>query len=142
MVKENPEAYKGMEVVWGGKILKVVNKKKGTLLEVLEFPLGNDNRPLDSDISQGRFIVSLKDFIDPAIYQEGRELTVQAAVAGVKDLPLGEITYKYVLLKGARLKLWKKRPQVIRVYHTGDALWGVRPAGSGAYWYWGPYYWW
>ena len=142
LVKQNPEAYKGMDVLWGGKILKVVNKEKGTLLEVLEQPLGHDNRPLDSDSSEGRFIVSVKDFIDPAIYQEGRELTAKGAVAGVKDLPLGEITYKYVLVKGAELKLWKKRPQVIRVYHTGDAFYGPRPAGPGAYWYWGPYYWW
>ena len=63
-------------------------------------------------------------------------------VHGVEDLPLGEIKYKYVLLRGKEIKLWEKRPQeAVRVYQT--PVWGFSGGmGPYPYWYAGPYLWW
>jgi len=34
-VVKNPDAYKGKMVLWGGEVLRAVNKKEGTMIEVL-----------------------------------------------------------------------------------------------------------
>jgi CBS domain containing-hemolysin-like protein len=67
---------------------------------------------------------------------------VVGVVHGVGDLPLGEIKYKYVLLRGKEIKLWEKRPQeAVRVYQT--PVWGFSGGmGPYPYWYAGPYLWW
>ncbi len=78
-------------------------------------------------------------FLDPEIYKIGRDLTVVGRVAGVETLPLGEITYTYVLLRGEEVNLWPPRPQVIRYEGFGPVFsYGVGPG----YWYNAPYMWW
>ncbi|NIR17244.1 MAG: hypothetical protein GWN86_26345, partial [Desulfobacterales bacterium] len=37
-VLQDPEAYKGKMVLWGGVIIKAENQKEGTLIEVLQKP--------------------------------------------------------------------------------------------------------
>ena len=115
-VIKNPEDYKGKTVLWGGKIMRAVNKKEGTLIEVLQLPLDRSDRPKDVDASEGRFLV-LQDYLDVAIYRQGREISVIGEVQGVKTLPLGEIEYVYPFLKARTIHLWEIRPETIKVYH-------------------------
>ena len=141
-VRENPQAYMGKTVLWGGRIIRSINRKKGTIIEVLELPLDDGNRPMISDNSHGRFIVTMNGYLETALYAQGREVTVVGVVHGVEELPLGEIKYKYVLLRGKEIKLWEKRPQeAVRVYQT--PVWGFSGGmGPYPYWYAGPYLWW
>ena len=141
--RDNPDQAKGKMVLWGGRIIRTVNKKKGTLIEVLQIPLDSQDRPKDSYKSSGRFIVAMKGFFDPEIYHKNRDVTVVGQVVGVEKLPVGEIKYRYVLLRGKEVKLWDKRPNVVHVYPS-DGFWGpMGPVGPGLnpYWY-GPYPWW
>ena len=46
-------------------------------------------------------------FLDSAIYQRGRELSVIAEVVGQKELPLDEIMYSYPLLAIKEVYLWE-----------------------------------
>jgi outer membrane lipoprotein len=140
--RDNPAQAKGKTVLWGGRIIRTVNRSKGTLIEVLQLPLDDQDRPETGYNSSGRFIVAMRGFLDPEIYHKNREVTVVGSVVGVELLPVGEIKYKYVLLRGKEVKLWDKRPNVIRVYPAGG-FWGPAPLpGPYPYWYYGPYPWW
>ncbi len=136
-VVKNPEAYKGRTVLWGGKIMRVVNKKEGTLIEVLQLPLDINDRPKDVDTSQGRFLALQPGYLDVAIYRPGREVTIVGKVQAIKKLPLGEIEYSYPFLKVKGIHLWKTRPESIRVYPE----YPLYPYWYGPPCYWG-YPWW
>ena len=116
-VVKSPEAYKGRTVLWGGRILRAVNKKGGTMIEILQLPLDSSDRPKDVDTSGGRFLVMYPGYLDVAIYRPGREITVAGKVQGIRKLPLGEIEYDYPLLKASKIHLWKVRPETIEVHH-------------------------
>lgn len=139
-VKQNQAAHMDQVVLWGGLVIKTINKKRGTLIEVLQLPLDYQERPKQVHDSQGRFIVSMNGFLDPEIYKHGKEITVVGRVAGVETLPLGEINYTYVLLRGEEVHLWPPRPVTLKYEGFGPPvfIYGVGPA----YWYNAPYYWW
>jgi outer membrane lipoprotein len=142
-VREHPQALKGKMVLWGGRIIRTVNKPQGTLIEVLQLALDYQDRPKTGYDSEGRFIVAMPGFLDPEIYHKNREVTVVGQVQGVERLPVGEVQYDYVLLRGKQAKLWPRRPEVMWGYPppgTLDPLWG--PVGPGPYWFYGPYRWW
>lgn len=139
-VVQNPDAYKGQIVLWGGIIVKTINKKKGSLIEIVQLPLDSSGRPKDVDKTQGRFIVAIKEFMDPAIYAQGRDISVAGEVAGVEDLPIGELKYTYALLRAKTIKLWPKRPVNVKLDSMPYPYYpGVAP---NMYWYTAPYRWW
>lgn len=56
-VFQNPEAYKGKIVIWGGEIIETINQKDGTtLIVVLQRPLKNVsfNAPKEDSLSSRR----------------------------------------------------------------------------------------
>jgi len=116
-VQENPIIYEGKIVMWGGRILKGINKKEGTLLEILALPLDKDGRPKLVDESKGRFLVLHKGYLDIAIYNQGREITVIGEIEGIKKLPLGEIKYPYPFLIAKKIHLWPLRRRAVDIYH-------------------------
>lgn len=140
-VRDKPAAYLGKSVLWGGRIIRTVNKPRGTLIEVLQLPLDARERPENTYNSAGRFIVSMVGFLDPEIYHKGREVTAVGRITGVELLPLGEVKYNYVLLRGQEVKLWDQRPTYIRTY-PASPFWGPWPGATYPYWYYGPYRWW
>jgi len=135
-VVKDPDLCKGKMVLWGGVILRAVNKKEGTMIEVLQLPLDRSDRPKDVDTSGGRFLVMYPGFLDVAIYRPGREITVVGKIQGIRKLPLGEIEYKYPLLRAEKIHLWKIRPEEIKVYHEYPPYPCWYP-----YWWWCPYCW-
>ncbi|MEW5913017.1 MAG: Slp family lipoprotein [Thermodesulfobacteriota bacterium] len=139
-VRQAPAAHQDQTVLWGGRIIRAVNKPNGTLIEVLALPLDAQDRPQNSYDSPGRFIVSMAGFLDPEIYHHGREVTVVGRIVGVQALPVGEVNYDYVLLRGREVKLWDRRPEYQRLYPA--PFWGPLPGAVYPYWYYRPYYWW
>jgi len=101
----DPEAHKGAVVLLGGMIVSSKNANEGTYLEVLQKPLDRRGRPRDVDESLGRFIVLYPGYLDSAIYSPGKSISVAGEVLGVEKRPLGDIEYRYVLLKSIELKL-------------------------------------
>jgi len=106
-LKKEPEKYKGASVMLGGMIVGSKNTKEGTLIEILQKPLDTEGRPLQTDSTEGRFLIQSVAFLDPAVYHEGRLITVVAEVIGRKELPLDDIIYAYPLLKVQDLHLWE-----------------------------------
>jgi outer membrane lipoprotein len=125
-----PEAFRGRTMILGGEILQVTPKPSGTEVEVLERPLGQRDRPERTDASQGRFLVMMEGFLDPAVYRAGREVTVVGDVEGVTARPIGEVTYTFPVLRGRYLYLWPMREPVVYEPVWPYPYWGDR------WWYW------
>lgn len=139
VVQQGPDRYLGKTVLWGGVIVEVTNRQNETELKVAQTELDIEKRPKDLDRSGGRFIVRYAGFLDPAIFQAGREITVAGEVAGKEFLPLGRTQYSYPVLMAKEIHLWEKR-EMIRPYYPyyWDPFWG--PYGYPYRWY-RPYPW-
>lgn len=107
-VQNDPEAFVGKTVRWGGSILNVANKKDTTEIQLLSRPLSAAARPLDKP-GNGRFMVEVPGFVDPAEYPVGRDLTVVGSVNRIEEKAVGEYPYRYPVLVGATLHLWPER---------------------------------
>jgi len=114
VVLKDSEAYKGKNVLWSGVIISSVNLKEGTMLEVLQKPADMQGKPKDVDESEGRFLALYPGYLDVAIYNGGRKVTVAGEVQGKKIQHLGEIDYTYPLISAKEIHLWplKKNERV------------------------------
>ena len=86
----------------GGDIIETENFPDKTLIIILQRPLDSKEKPSGEDKSKGRFIVSVPEFLDPAIYGQGRQITV----AGKEVRALDEIEYTYPIIDRRELYLW------------------------------------
>lgn len=130
-VFQNPDAYVGGFVLWGGSIIKTTNLKNGTEVIVLQEPLGREDRPESARYSHGRFIAMSPIFLDPAQFKRGRKITLAGQIAGKKTLPLGEISYTYPVVTVKQMYLWKRHHDNYYVYPYDYWDWE---------WGWGPYW--
>jgi outer membrane lipoprotein len=106
-LKKDPEKYAGAWLMLAGVIVASKNTKEGAFIEILQKPMDRDGRPLDTDVSEGRFLVQSGQFLDSAVYYRGKEISVIAEVVGRKELPLDEIMYAYPLLVIKEVYLWE-----------------------------------
>jgi outer membrane lipoprotein len=105
-VFQNPEAYKGKIVIWGGDVVETINQKDGTtLIVVLQRPLDWQEEP-EFNRSEGRFIILVPGYVDPYVFRRGRRITVAGEIQGRKVMRLGELEYPYPLLLSKQLYLW------------------------------------
>jgi outer membrane lipoprotein len=134
MVLEDPAAYKGSVVIWGGTIIRTVdNRQAGSDVFVLQSPLGSTDKPEAADYSQGRFIGVSPSFLDPLVYSKGRKITVAGVVAGKREVAEGGRTYAYPVVTVEQLYLW---PRYVPYYYGGPYYYDW----YAPYWY-GPYFW-
>ena len=136
IVVKDPEDYKSKTVLWSGVIVSCVNLKEGTMVEVLQKPADREKKPKDVDKSEGRFIALKPDYLDVAIYRQGRKVTVAGEVKGKKIQRLGEIDYTYPLISAKEIHLWpvEKEEKVYYPYPCWHYPWRY-------YTYWHPYWW-
>ncbi|MGE5809539.1 MAG: Slp family lipoprotein [Nitrospirota bacterium] len=103
----DPGKFNGSWVMLGGVIVSSRNAKEGTYLEILQKPLESDGRPVDTDATEGRFLVRTEEYLDSAVYHRGRLITIVGEVAGEETMPLDETTYRYPVLASKSMHLWK-----------------------------------
>lgn len=125
----DPEAYKDRIVILGGELLQVENTQDGTLLEVLQRPLGPYERPLLGDRTDGRYMALCSRYLDAEVYQKGREITLAGRVLGKHQGRIGQMAYTYPLISCLELHLWTQAETV--------------PYGYDPYpwWRWDPWLW-
>lgn len=128
-IAARPQMATGKQVLWGGVIIKTVNLKDRTQIEVLAYPLGFDERPKIDAVPLGRFILEKDGFLEPANYASQRQITVVGAVAGTLSGQVGESDYNYPLINARQLTLW---PEYRR--DTGSNIYFGIGAGSGGSW--------
>ncbi len=134
-VLKDPDIYKGKTILWSGVIISSVNRKEGTMIEVLQKPANMGGKPKDVDESEGRFLALNPGYLDVAIYSQGRKVTVGGEVQGKKIQRLGEIEYSYPLIRVKEIHLWPVEKKD-RVYYPYP-YWHY-PCWYGPYWY--PYW--
>ncbi|MCK8602972.1 Slp family lipoprotein [Desulfoferrobacter suflitae] len=139
-VLENPEGYLGQMVIWGGIIIETVNEPGYTLIKVLQTPLEIGQMPGNGDYSQGRFIARATGYLDGAVYEKGRKVTVAGRITGKEVLPLSGIEYTYPVVSVAQIHLWPPAPAYNAPYYYRPYFWGWGWYGSclSRPWGWGP----
>ena len=114
---KHSDAHKGRVVIVGGYILETVNETDGSRITVLQAPLDSQNRPKSSDLSEGRFMVSSSEFLDPAVYSKERRITIGGKVSGIQERQLGNLTYVYPVIEVMEIHLWSKEGAYIGPYY-------------------------
>jgi len=118
-LQKTPDTYKGEVVMLGGRIIETKASSPLSEITVLQLAIDTSGRPINSDKSEGRFIVQSKQFLDPAVYQKDLLLTVVGTLNGSKVLPIGDLEYTYPVLELIEIKLWPKGMQTQPMIHFG-----------------------
>ena len=107
-LRQAPDQHVGARVILGGEILATTPQPGQTIIEVLGRRLRGGQVPEWSDRSDGRFLVRSTQFLDPAVYAQGRQITVLGTVTGSEERKLGDLAYRYPLLAAERIVLWPR----------------------------------
>jgi outer membrane lipoprotein len=119
-VSKDPDRFKGKIVLWGGVIIGIHNTREASWLELLQEPLGGNDRPIQGALSEGRFLIRHEDFLDPAIYVRGREMTIAGEVVGGKNRSIDGVEYHFPVVESKQMVLWS--PQTDSNFHIGIGL--------------------
>ncbi len=116
-VLDNPDAFKGATVIWGGVIYKTSVSPASTGIIIIATPLDRWERPMGRGHVRGRFIARTSRYLDPQIYRAGRRITVAGEIIGQKKSPLNEVEeYIYPVISIRELHLWKLTPHYPSYY--------------------------
>lgn len=129
----------GQRVRWGGNIVTVEPAKNETCLEVVSRPLDSSARPQETDRTAGRFIACVRGFYDPAVYAQGREVTIIGTLQSAIVRKVGEYDYRFPRVSADAVHLWPMRERYERwpPYYYADPFW----YGPWPYWHRYPYWW-
>ena len=110
-VLQNPDAYQGRMVLWGGEIIQVMPQNGTTGFKVSQMPLSWREKPIGTSASERKFLVLVKEFVDLSVFQNGKKITVAGEIEGVarkgKIRSLSETDYEYPLILSKEIHLWK-----------------------------------
>ncbi len=125
-VQQNPSAYAGSIVIWGGIIISTATRTGETEITALETPLGSGEKPENSEYTGGRFIAVTPQFLDPVVYAKGRKITVAGQLSGASSRPLAKSmrSYSYPVISIRQIHLWS-----IPEYSPPDYWWYGPPYG-------------
>lgn len=82
VVIENPKAYIGSVVLWGGVIEQFIPGPEGTRLIVRECPVDNDGRP-QTEATYGEFVAHTPDYLSPRTFRKGMAIALAEMIDGV-----------------------------------------------------------
>lgn len=104
--QKNFSTHRGKTVRWGGVLLEVKNKETGTTLQVLGYPLTYNGRPDVTAVAEGRFIFETAEFLDPAVYAKGRELTATGRLIELSERQIGGKSLALPVIEIQQIYLW------------------------------------
>jgi outer membrane lipoprotein len=106
-IAADPAGARGKTVLLGGTIVQTVPKPGLTEIDVVQKSLDSSGAPRLTDRSEGRFLVVSEQFLDPAVYSPGRDITVAGEVLDPQTHRIGEIDYRYPVIHAIELRLWR-----------------------------------
>ncbi|HTG00514.1 MAG TPA: Slp family lipoprotein [Nitrospirota bacterium] len=106
-IRTAPDSFKGAWILLGGVIVSVRNGKEETQIEVLQKPTDGSGRPLDTDVTEGRFLLVTNQYLDAAVFQPGRLIGAIGEVSGHRSMAIDDIMYSYPVLNIKALHLWQ-----------------------------------
>ncbi|KAA0070316.1 Slp family lipoprotein [Rhodanobacter sp. T12-5] len=105
-VAQTPERFAGGDVIWGGRIVQVINLADHSEIELLAYPLDSSQRPKANDSGNGRFIALLPGYAEPLDYPAGAMMTVSGKLNGSRAGKVGEADYVFPLVSAAQSHVW------------------------------------
>lgn len=133
-LKRNVEKHAGKTFILGGYILETRNLEDESRLLVLQTPLGLRDEPKDRDLSEGRFMVICDGFLDPAVYEKDRKITVAGELLGTEKTEINEYEYLLPAINCRQIHLWQEHREIQQYYHDPFYPW------PGPYYPYRPYY--
>ncbi len=121
-VVDNPSAYTGAFILWGGTIQGNQPIPGGTELMVEEAPLSPRERP-DLQITQGMFIAKISEYLNPDTFGQGRVVTLAGQLIGEEKRTVGVEEYTFPVVAIRQIHLWKEKI-VVRPQHAYGLNWG------------------
>jgi len=119
-LRQAPERHIDKHLFLAGEIAAARNTNDGGELEIIQFPSDEQGKITDRDKSGGRFIAKASDFLEPAVYRNGLQVTLVGKVLGKKTMQLDSVDYTYPVLAVHEIYLWKteelRRPPM---FHFG-----------------------
>lgn len=104
-----PDQHHGQVAMLGGRIVETAPSATGTEITVLQLPLGTSDKPSLDKPSEGRFLISTTEFLDPAAYPKLTLITVVGEITGQTVRPVGEYPYTLPVLQPIEIKQWTSR---------------------------------
>lgn len=126
-VRSDAQRFVGTHARWGGTIAEVDNQASETWVEIVARELDRSGQPRMTDRSAGRFIAVIDGFLDPALYAEGREITVSGVIEDEVTRKIGDYDYTFPLVRVNDYLLWPQRLE-------------PDPRDYPPYWYYDPWY--
>ncbi|WP_139063955.1 Slp family lipoprotein [Thiorhodospira sibirica] len=96
----------GQRILWGGAIIEVRNLHQSSEIELMAFPLDQQQRPQTHKAAQGRFLAHWPAYLEAMDYAPGRLLTVTGTLIDITTGPIGAATYHYPNVQIEQLHLW------------------------------------
>jgi len=124
-VHRQADAYISQKIRWGGVILQTENKHEASWLTIIAYPLDDDGRPQESDLSLGRFIAIANEFIEPLVYSRNREITVTGTLIRIENHKVGEFLYEYPVIQIDHYYLWPAKLEPTAI--DNRPYWGYDP---------------
>jgi outer membrane lipoprotein len=103
-----PIAHSGARVVWGGVIITTRNQADHTEIEILSYPLDDDQRPDTSRSEQGRFLARYDRYLEGVDYAPGRHVTVSGTMERTLEGMVGAAPYTFPLILADDVYLWPR----------------------------------
>jgi len=121
-VADNPSAYVGNTVIWGGIIQQVRGTSDGTEIQIAQSPLNRDESP-DLESTGGEFIAITGEILNLNTLKKGERITIGGEIVGERTEDTKTVKFKYPIINIKELYLWDK----------GNKWWEPRPS-SGWFW--------
>ena len=114
----------GATVIWGGRVVGIVNTGEFTELEVLALPLKSGDRPDRNADGSTRFVIRHAGYLEPMTFAPGRFVTVLGRFVGIESRSVGAFPLRHPVVHSEQLELWPIDPNSSRAnVHFG---FGVR----------------
>jgi starvation-inducible outer membrane lipoprotein len=108
VVIENPKAYIGSVVLWGGVIEEFLPGPKETRLIVRQSPVDDKGHP-QTDATYGEFVVHTPDYLSPRTFRKGMVITLAGMVDGVEEEEIGPQKIPRPLVRVIEIYPWTER---------------------------------
>lgn len=116
------DALPEVEQLWGGVIVRTENRPEYTRLEVVSYPLRNQE-PQTGRMTDGRFLLEVPGFLDPVDYRTGRRITARGVVERTEAGRIGEVAYVFPVMVSSEVHLWPDAP--VREREPGRVRFGI-----------------
>ncbi|BBL35619.1 hypothetical protein Nstercoris_01892 [Nitrosomonas stercoris] len=146
LVAQNIEAYQDTPIRWGGTVIAIENEADFSFMQVLFYPLSRNGYPQTNQAGAGRFAVTTSEFIDPALFTKGTEVTVTGVIKQSIERSVGNKTISIPLIAAEAIHLWPASYREDNLYWNTRYRYGPYPGYySYPFFYrrhYDPYYWW